>query len=73
MKKELVKTNHYKFEFQNMGEFIKYLQDNDSVEKDFSNEYERPCTNSRMGWYGSTNLDDAIEICENGWTEKAKG
>lgn len=72
MKKELVKTNHYKFEFQNMGEFIKYLQDNDFVEKDFSNEYERPCTNSRMGWYGSTNLNDAIEICENGWSEKAK-
>lgn len=72
MKKELVKTNHYKFEFQNMGEFIKYIRDNDSVKKTYSNRYEETCSNSRRSWYGSTNLDDAIETCETGWTEKAK-
>lgn len=72
MKKELVKTNHYKFEFQNMGEFIKYLRDNDSVEKTYSDRYEQTYSNSRYAWYGSTNLDDAIEICEKGWSEKAK-
>ena len=72
MKKELVKTNHYKFEFQSMGEFIKYLRDNDSAPKRYSNEYERECTNLRRAWYCSRNLDDAIEICETGWFEKAK-
>ena len=72
MKKELVKANHYKFEFQNMGEFIKYLRDNDSVTKRYSNQYEQTYSNSRRTWYGSRNLNDAIEICETGWTEKAK-
>ena len=72
MKKELVKTNHYKFEFQNMGEFIKYLRDNDSVPKEYSDKYERESTNSRRSWYGTTNLDEAIKTCESGWTEKAK-
>lgn len=74
MKKELVGNNHYKFEFQSMGEFIKYLRDNDSskVKKRYSDTYEHTYSNSRRAWYGSRNLDDAIEICENGWAEKAK-
>ena len=72
MKKELVERHHYKFEFQSMGEFIKYLRDNDSAPKKYSDEYEQVYTNSRRAWYGSRNLDDAIEICENGWSEKAK-
>lgn len=72
MKKEIVNTNHYKFEFQSMGEFIKYLRDNDSAPRKYSDRYEQEYTNSRRAWYGSRNLDDAIEICENGWSEKAK-
>lgn len=80
MKKELVGNDryykvggdHYKFEFQSMGEFIKYLRDNDSVPKKHSDEYEQVYTNSRRAWYCSRNLDDAIEICEKGWAEKAK-
>lgn len=72
MKKELVERHHYKFEFQSMGEFLKYLRDNDSAPKKHSDEYEQVYTNSRRAWYGSRNLDDAIEICENGWAEKAK-
>lgn len=76
MKKELISKNgrrsHYKFEFQSMGEFIKYLKDNDSTPKNYSDKYEQVYTNSRRAWYGSRNLDDAIETCENGWTEKAK-
>lgn len=72
MKKEIVNTNHYKFEFQSMGEFIKYLRDNDSAPRKYSDRYEQEYTNSRNAWYGSKNLDDAIEICEKGWAEKAK-
>lgn len=73
MKKELVERFHYKFEFQSMGEFIKYLRDNDSAApRKYSDEYEQTYTNSRRAWYGSRNLDDAIEICEKGWSEKAK-
>lgn len=76
MKKELISENgrrsHYKFEFQSMGEFIKFLNDNDSKEKRYSNRYEQECTNSSYAWYGSKDLDDAIDTCEKGWTEKAK-
>lgn len=76
MKKELISKSglrsHYKFEFQSMGEFIKYLRDNDSTPKSYSDKYEKECTNLRYAWYGSRNLDDAIETCETGWTEKAK-
>ena len=72
MKKELVGNNHYKFEFQSMGEFIKYLRNNDSASKRYSDRYEKTYSNSIRAWYGSRNLNDAIEICENGWEKKKK-
>lgn len=72
MKKELIsksgRESHYKFEFQSMGEFIKYLKDNESKEYGPSHD----TSNYRDGFTLTKNWDEAIETCETGWTEKAK-